>query len=96
VPPPYPNPANRRPPAERARRTAWSFVFWGLGCIGLSVLATLFSYQQAKDALQYTSSDVSYTVFWQPAVIGLFLIGRGLWTLGKPHDMLEAEQPPAE
>jgi hypothetical protein len=39
---------------------------------------------------------VSWTLYWQPAVIGLVLIGRGLFTLGKPRDMLEAEQPPAE
>ena len=44
---------------------------------------TLFSYQTAKDALQYSTTDVSYTVFWQPAVLGLIALIRGLYVLGQ-------------
>jgi hypothetical protein len=80
----------------KQRADAWKFVFWGLGAIALSVLASWFSYDQAKDELQYSMVDTHWTLYWQPAVIGVVLIGRGLFVLGKPHDMLEAEQPPAE
>jgi hypothetical protein len=80
----------------KQRADAWKFVSWGLAAIALSVLASWFSYDQAKDELQYSMVDTHWTLYWQPAVIGVVLIGRGLFILGKPHDMLEAEQPPAE
>jgi hypothetical protein len=82
--------------AAHKRRNAWKLVLGGLAAIGASILFSWFSYDQAKDALQYSYGDTHWTMYWQPAVAGVVMIAVGLFTLGKPADMLEAEQPPAE